>query len=165
MGNAVNPHSFYSSRREKLLESLFAGEVLKELWQREIYEVDLLHSDIDASGYDIVLELPTGVRHIQLKASTKRKQVIANAKISDKPSGCIVVMIICESTLDFKEFLWFGGTLENPCPNIRHLPKARHTKADSTGVKSKRQDTHQVSAGKFERLESVKFLVDKLIEQ
>jgi len=159
----VNPHSYYSSRREKLLESLFAGEVLRELWRREIYEVDLLHSDIDASGYDIVLELQNGVRHIQLKASTKRKLVVANAKISDRPSGCIIVMIVSEDTLNFKEFLWFGNELSKPCSDIRRFPKARHTKGDSTGIKAKRQDTYKVSVGKFERVTSFELLVDKLI--
>jgi len=159
----VNPHSYYSSRREKLLESLFAGEVLRELWRREIYEVDLLHSDIDASGYDIVLELQNGVRHIQLKASTKRKLVVANAKISDRPSGCIIVMIVSEDTLNFKEFLWFGNELSKPCSDIRRFPKACHTKGDSTGIKAKRQDTYKVSVGKFERVTSFELLVDKLI--
>jgi len=164
MEDIVNPHSYYSSRREKLLESLFAGEVLRELWRRGIYEVDLLHSDIDASGYDVVLELPNGVRHIQLKASTKRKQIVANAKISDKSSGCIVVMIISESTLDFTEFLWFGNEIGKPCPDIRAFPKARHTKADSTGTKAKRQDTHKVSVGKFERVKGFVSLVDNLAQ-
>ncbi len=163
MNRDVNPHSYYSSRREKLLESLFAGEVLRELWRREIYEVDLLHSDIDASGYDIVLELQNGVRHIQLKASTKRKLVVANAKISDRPSGCIIVMIVSEDTLNFKEFLWFGNELSKPCSDIRRFPKARHTKGDSTGIKAKRQDTYKVSVGKFERVTSFELLVDKLI--
>ena len=165
MEQEVNPHSYYSSRREKLLESLFAGEVLRELWRRGIYEVDLLHSDIDASGYDVVLELHNGVRHIQLKASTKRKLVVANAKISDRPSGCIIVMIISEDTLNFTEFLWFGNELCKPCPDIRTFPKARHTKGDATGVKAKRQDTYKVSVGKFERVTSFTSLVDRLISK
>lgn len=127
-----------------------------------MYEVDLLHSDIDASGYDVVLELPNGVRHIQLKASTKPKQVTANAKITDRPSGCIIVMIVDEETLTFEEFMWFGGQLGKPCPEIRTFPNARHTKGDSKGYKANRQDTYKVSAGKFERVKGFKSLVDKL---
>ncbi len=163
MGDLLNPHSHYSSRREKILENLFSGEVLRELWRRKIYEVDLLHSDIDASGYDLVLELPNGVRHVQLKASTKRKQITANAKISDRPSGCIVVMIVSEENLDFEEFLWFGNRLNQPCLDIRDFPKARHNKGDAEGVKAKRQDTYKVSIGKFERVKNFHILVDKLI--
>jgi hypothetical protein len=164
VADEVNPHSYYSSRREKLLESLFAGEVLRELWRRGIYEVDLLHSDIDASGYDIVLEISNEARHIQLKASTKRKQVVANAKVSDRPSGCIIVMIVSEDTLSFKEFLWFGNRLGKPCSDVRTFPKARHSKADSAGIKANRQDTYKVSVGKFERVKTFASLVDKLIE-
>ena len=163
MEHEVNPHSYYSSRREKLLENLFSGEVLRELWRRGIYEVDLLHSDIDASGYDLVLELPDGVRHIQLKASTKRKQIIANAKICVRPSGCVVVMIVSEENLSFQEFLWFGDRLNQQCSDLRVLPKARHSKGNSKGVKLTRQDTHKVSVGNFERVESFVHLVDKLI--
>ena len=160
----MNPHSYYSSRREKILESLFSGEVLRELWRRGVYEVDLLHSDIDASGYDLVLELPHGVRHIQLKASTKRKAITANAKICDRPSGCIVVMIVSEDNLCFEEFLWLGDSLNQPCLDIRMMPKARHTKGNSLGVKTTRQDTNRVSVGKFERLESFGSLVDRLLK-
>ena len=163
MSNEINPHSHYSSRREKLLESLFSGEVLRELWCRGIYEVDLLHSDIDASGYDVVLEIPNGVRHIQLKASTKRKLIVANGKITDRQSGCIVVMIVSEDDLSFKEFLWFGNMLNQPCSDIRAFPQARHTKGDSTGNKATRLDTYKVSVGKFERLPDLVSLVDKLI--
>ena len=161
----MNPHSHHSSRREKILENLFVGEVLKELWCREFYEVDLLHSDIDASGYDVVLELPNGVRHIQLKASTKRKPITANAKICDRPSGCIVVMIVDEDTLNFTEFLWFGEELNQRCSGIRLLSKARHTKGNSLGEKAKRQDTFRVPTGKFERLKSFEDLVDRLVEE
>jgi len=146
------------------LENLFSGEVLRELWNRNIFDVDLLHSDIDASGFDLVLELPGGVRHIQLKASTKRKQISANGKIVNRPSGCIIVMIVSEINLSFLEFLWFGNPLGNPCRNIRNYPKARHTKADSKGFKGQRSDTYKVSVGKFERLPDFGLLVDKLIQ-
>jgi len=159
----INPHSHYSSRREKLLENLFSGEVLRELWRRGIYEVDLLHSDIDASSYDVVLELPNGVRHIQLKASTGRKPIVANGKIVDRISGCIIVMVVSKDTLDFEEFLWLGNGLQQPCFDIRTLPKAKHTKADSTGAKAKRVDSYRVAVGKFERLSNFVSLVDKLL--
>ena len=159
----INPHFHHSSRREKILENLFSGEVLRELWRRKIYDVDLLHSDIDASGYDVVLELPDGVRHIQLKASTRRKQIVANGKIVDRPSGCIIVMIVSEVDLSFTEFLWLGDQLGKSCLDIRSLPKAKHSKADSTGKKANRKDTYKVSIGNFERLDSFSALVDKLI--
>jgi len=159
----INPHFHHSSRREKILENLFSGEVLRELWRRKIYDVDLLHSDIDASGFDVVLELLNGVRHIQLKASTKRKQIVANGKIVDRPSGCIVVMVVSEMDLSFSEFLWFGEELGKSCLDIRSFPKAKHTKADSTGRKANRKDTFKVSVGNFESLSSFSALVDKLV--
>ena len=157
-----NPHSYFSARREKILENLFSGEVLREFWIRGVYDVDLLHSDIDASGYDIVLELSQGVRHIQLKASTKRKQITANAKISDRQSGCIIVMIVSEDNLEIEEFLWFGNSLGEKCPDVRSFPSAKHTKADSTGKKSKRVDSYKISVGNFERIGDFGSLVDKL---
>jgi len=160
--NTVSPHALFSARREKILENLFSGEVLKELWCRAVFDADLLHSDIDASGYDIVLELPDGVRHIQLKASTKRKLITANAKICDRPSGCIIVMIVSEDTLDFEEFLWFGNALGQKCDDIRNFPSARHSKGNSQGHKSFRQDTFRVTVGKLERVESFAGLVDRL---
>ena len=58
----------HSSYRERLIEHLFVGEVLRTLWLSGISEVEVLKSEVDGEGYDLVLECRSVVRHIQLKA-------------------------------------------------------------------------------------------------
>jgi len=155
-------HFLHSSRREKILENLFIGEILRELWRRKIYDVELLQSDIDAAGYDLVLSLPNGMRHIQLKASTKPKTWTVNGKISDKESGCVVVILV-SNELDYRGYLWFGNRMGEPCDDIRGFARAKHSKADATGKKSKRKDTFKMSKSKFTYVEKHSELVDILI--
>lgn len=85
--------SLHSSRREKLVEHVFAGEVLRALWRAGVHEVDILRAETDASGYDIVIEVGHVSRHIQLKSSaqtakTARQKV--NVALGTKSSGCVL---------------------------------------------------------------------------
>ena len=65
-------HSEHSSYREKLLEHLFIGEVLKELWRRNVTDAEILRPEVDCGGYDLVISCNHTIRHVQLKASHKR---------------------------------------------------------------------------------------------
>lgn len=62
-------HSLRSSHREALLEHLFAGEIMRRLWIRGEWRLEVLKPQVDDGGYDLVLEANNIVRHIQMKAS------------------------------------------------------------------------------------------------
>ena len=161
-----DPHSDHSSRREKILENLFIGEVLKELWQRGIYEAELLHGDIDAAGYDLVLETQFGVRHIQLKAVTvcgKTKSWPVNGKIVDKPSGCVIVIRVNRDTLDIDSFYWFGESIGSPCRDLRKGKVAKRSTSNSLGVKPERADSFVLTKSKLESVDSFSNIVNLLI--
>jgi hypothetical protein len=78
---------------EKLMEHLFLAEVLQECWFRRRQVVEVLHAEVDAAGYDIVLEAGGQTRHVQLKASHQRartaKQTIST-KLPEREGGCVV---------------------------------------------------------------------------
>ncbi|MEP7247471.1 MAG: hypothetical protein ABI885_27830 [Gammaproteobacteria bacterium] len=103
--------SVHSSRREKLVEHVFVGDMLRELWRDGIREVDILRPETDAAGYDLVVELGSVTRHIQLKASattskTARQKV--HVALGAKPSGCVVWVLFDPATMQLGPFLWFG---------------------------------------------------------
>ena len=84
----TDPHTHFSRYREQILENWFIGQCLKFLWSKGYYNVDVLRSDVDASGYDVILEMGEIIRHIQLKSSTKdNKPVSLNANLLRRPSG------------------------------------------------------------------------------
>jgi hypothetical protein len=69
MGNQGDPHSLYSTLRERIVEHVFLGGVLQTLWRTNRFDVDVLRAEFDAGGYDLVIRCGLVVRYIQLKTS------------------------------------------------------------------------------------------------
>ena len=110
----------FSSYREHVLEHQLIGEILRDLWLRRACAVEVLRAEVDAGGYDVVLEYQSVVRHIQLKATRvdgKRASVGVNIKLRDKPSGCVIWFHFAQDTMrPIGPFRWLGGPLANGFP-------------------------------------------------
>jgi hypothetical protein len=61
---APNPNTHRSRHREKVVEHLLIGEVLREMWCRNHTNVEVLKPEVDAAGYDIVLSYLKTMRHV-----------------------------------------------------------------------------------------------------
>ena len=150
--------SLHSSRRENLVEHVFVGEVLRNLWRAGIQEVDILRAETDASGYDIVIDVGSVTRHIQLKSSarnaTTTKQKV-NVALGTKRSGCVLWVLFNSSTMELGPFLWFGGEPGEPLPDITGFPVATHTKGNKDGEKTERKNIRVISKGKFMKVPSI----------
>src|SRR5882757_6651274 len=86
-------HYADSSAREKLVEHVFLGELLRGLWRKNVRDLEILRPEVDSGGYDLALECRGIIRHVQLKSSftgAKRVAITANVKLTDRPSGCIL---------------------------------------------------------------------------
>jgi hypothetical protein len=76
----------YSSLREKVLEHLFVGELLRCLWRSGRTDVELLRAEVDFRGYELALGCNGCLRYIQLKSShrgTRGKSVIAHVALEE----------------------------------------------------------------------------------
>lgn len=158
-------HTDTSSYREKLIEHLFIGELLRHLWQRGVVNAEFIRPEVDSGGYDLVVECNSVLRHIQLKSSyrgakTTRQKI--HIQLSKKPSGCVVWIQFDPETLELGPYLWFGGEPGKPLRDIEHLPVAKHTKGDSTGSKGERPKIRVLNKGKFEKIPSIDVLATKL---
>ena len=82
-----------SSHREKVVEHVFLGELLRYLWVQRIEGVQVLKPEVDAAGYDLVLSLGKTMRHVQVKTMMKggkaRFQPV-HESLAEQPSGCVV---------------------------------------------------------------------------
>jgi hypothetical protein len=160
-----SPHSVRSSHREALLEHLFAGEVMKCLWLRGDWRLEVLKPQVDDSGYDLVLEANGVVRHVQLKASF-RGSTVRNVKINKllaaKPSGCVVFMWFDRDTLALGPFGFFGGAPRRRMPDLSAMKIGRHAKANAKGFKAERQGIRVVPVSRFEKLASIDDVVASL---
>lgn len=155
-------HYRLSSYREKLVEHLFIAELLKTAWLHEHPPVEVLRSEVDMHGYDLVLARGPVVRHVQLKASTLTGQAgfqKVHVSLKDKPAGCVVWVRTEEhkeeGRIDLK-YSFFGGGPNEPLPlrldrvgdKLAHRV-ATHTKANAQGVKAERPNIREVPKSEF----------------
>lgn len=158
-------HNMYSSYREMLLEHLFAGAVMRYLWLAGFTRLEMLKSQVDDSGYDLILEANSIVRHIQLKASHRgsaTSRVSINDALARKPSGCVIWMSFDSRTLGFDHFLWFGGEPGKKLPELCGFNIATHTKHNAKGEKTQRPNIRIVPKTAFYRVDTIEELVTRL---
>lgn len=157
-----------SSFREKLLEHVFVSELLQEAWLSRDQTAEVLRSEVDNSGYDLVLECSATTRHVQLKSSradSRTARQTVNIKLARKGSGCVVWLLYQEDMTSGRvklDYLFFGGGPDEPLPSLDSFRVGRHTKADAAGHKSERPGTRVIPKGSFIRLGGMKQLMDVL---
>lgn len=157
-------HSLHSTLRERIVEHVFIGDALRRLWQREVRDVEILRSEFDAGGYDLVMSRGRIVRHIQFKTTLlggRTTSTKISLKLMEKPSGCVVWIIIApDLTLD--SFLWLGGQPGEPLPDIGGLKVVRHTKGNAEGMKAERSNHRIVPRRRFDLLPSLDAVLTRL---
>lgn len=147
-------HTSHSSTREKVLEHLFVGELLRCLWRRGSRDIEVLRAEVDKGGYDLVLEANGVLRHVQLKSSHRTaatREVGVNVHLARKPCGCVIWIQFDPGTMELGPFLWFGAAPSSPLPPLGER-LGRHTKADSNGVKAERPNIRLLRKSQFEVL-------------
>ena len=159
-----NAHSHDSGLREKVIEHLFVGDLLRCLWRKGSRDIDVLRAEVDRAGYDLVLESNSVLRHVQLKASyrsAKTNEGGININLARKPSGCVIWIWFDPDTMDLGPFLWFGGLPGQPLPSLGDRV-GKHSKGDSTGLKAERPNIRLVRKSKFDALPTMEEVVGTL---
>ena len=150
-------HSTNSSQREKVIEHLFVGELLRYLWCEGVHDVEVLKAEVDNSGYDLVIEANGVMRHIQFKSSflgAKTARVGINLSLANKPSACVIWIWFDPETLELGPFGWFGGDPGEPLPPLG-VRVGRHSKGNRDGEKGLRPQIRELNKGKFTILNRV----------
>lgn len=147
-------HFRQSVQREKFVEHLFTGLLLRHFWRTNM-EVDLLRPEVDRLGYDIVVSHGKITRHIQLKASIlggKASAQTISAGLAQHPSGCVVWMVV-DRELEFRSMLWFGGKPGRPLSDITGFAHGVRTTPNSEGMKPVRENTRRIKRAAFDVIE------------
>ena len=161
----VARHSENSTLRERIVEHVFVGEALRALWLRGVVDVEVLRSEFDAHGYDLVMARGRTVRHIQFKTgkSAKPGDVSISAALADKPSGCVLWIHVSDK-LDMGPFFWFGSTPGQSLPPINSYPSPKRATHNKDGERPLRKNHRLVPSDKFQRLETISDVLDALFE-
>ncbi|MBS0263752.1 MAG: hypothetical protein JSS02_17555 [Planctomycetes bacterium] len=160
--------SLKSSFFEQLVEHVFIAEVLQEAWYHFHEVVEVLRSEVDAFGYDLVLECNGVTRHAQLKTSkaeAKAARQNVNQALAANPNICVVWIFRDENPETFRmqpQYLFFGGNAKKPLPRLDKFKLAKHTKGDARGIKHERREIRVVPKSKFKSVGSTRELVEIL---
>ena len=154
----------HSSFREKLLEHVFVAELLQEAWLGNRQTVEVLRSEVDNSGYDLLLDRGGVIRYVQLKSSrsgAKTSRQTVNSKLADKPGGCVIWLVFQECDGRVKlEYLVFPERPDEK-PDLGGKV-GRHSKADAAGQKAERPNTRVISKSSFTKLQTTSEVVEWL---
>lgn len=160
----ASAHSIESSLREKIIEHLFVGDLMRCLWRRGSRDIEMLRPEVDRGGYDLVLEANGITRHVQFKSSHREattSEVNAHVNLMRKPSACIIWIRFDLQSMELGPFLWFGA---GPRQTIDDLggKVARHSKGNTNGYKAERSNHRVVNKGRFTMLQTIGDVADAL---
>lgn len=144
--------------RERLLEHLLIGELLKYSWLHARATLEVSQPSIDRSGHDVVLEAYGVTRHLQLKSSSHVAKTLAqkvHVGLASKPSGCVVWTRFDRFTIKLGPFLFFGADPGLPLPALDAFKTAKHTKGNKEGVKKDRPNLRVVRMSQFREIADI----------
>jgi len=150
-------HSHESTLREKVIEHLFVGDLLRSLWRQGSRDIEVLRAEVDRAGYDIVLESNGVLRHVQFKASyrgAKTARVGIHTDLARKPGGCVIWIWFDPDSMDLGPFLWFGGQPGESLPPLGDRI-GKHSKGDRSGNKAERPNIRMIGKGQFSALSTM----------
>lgn len=129
-------HSRLSTYREAMLEHLLVGELMRQLWPTPL---EVCKPQVDAAGYDLILQCRDVLRHVQLKTSFEgaaTRQVPISVELGRRHGGCVIWTRFDAKTLAPTQFWWFGGgpgarpsqaAGSDGCPVVAHQPRCLGT--------------------------------------
>jgi hypothetical protein len=161
---APSAHSSDSSLREQALGHIFLGQLLAFMWRNNARDIEVLKSEVDRGGYDVVLESNGIMRHVQLKASfrgSKVRAVDVSTRLLRKPGGCIRWLEFDPDTFAIERFYWYGGPSGMPLPDLGKRI-SRHSKGNSSGEKNERPIHRVLTRGRFETLVDIREVAERL---
>lgn len=156
MINELDIHQ--SVYRERLLEHLLIGDLLRHSWLHAGATLEVSQPSIDRSGHDVVLEANGVTRHVQLKSSSQCASTAVqkvHVGLGSKPSGCVIWTRFDRNTMALGPFMFFGGEPGAPLPSLADFRIAKHTKGNAEGVKKERPNLRMVTSSKFRHVADI----------
>jgi len=157
-------HFKHLTLREWIVEHAFIGDALRLLWQRDIVDVEVLRSEFDAHGYDLVMARGPVVRHIQFKTGMKKPlKVSVAAALATKPSGCVIFIVVTPA-LEMGPFYWFGGNPGETLPAIGELRNPKRTTRNKAAERPLRKHHREIPGKEFQILQRLEQVLQTLFD-
>lgn len=143
-----------SSYVENVLVHRMVAGLAGELWRRDpTMPLHIFNSEVDDSGFDLVLGCGARLRYIQVKqvhlqgAASKFSVRLDFARM---PGSCVVVVVHTEDELVVDHFLFYGGAIHEPMPSVEdNKPSVSPGKRDIDGNRKTRPHYRDVKRSRF----------------
>lgn len=152
----------HSSLRENIIEHLLIGELLRLLWRNGITDAEVLRSEFDGYGYDLVISRGSLVRHLQLKSGTKKpSRVTVSKSLANKPSAGILYLHLTQD-LQVVSYYWFGGRPHDPLVLADDLKTPKRPTHNKDGIRPERTNHLELSTKHFRPIGNLAALAECL---
>lgn len=145
-----------SSAVENILKHAFLAELSQIAWEKDpLCPLNISNSEVDDSGYDVVLEYGGIVRHVQLKQAHNKKRpqkYSVRVPFATLPGACVVVIIHAISNLRVSSYSFYGKDPDQPMPYIEAHRTTKHPgRRDANGNRKLRLNYRDALYSKFEK--------------
>jgi len=156
-----------SSYVENVLVHRLVADLASELWHRDPnLPLHIFNSEVDDSGFDLVLAYANKLRYIQVKQvhlNGKAKKFSVRLEFTRLPGSCVVVVVHSESELQAAHFLFFGGSASEPMANVEgEKASVSPIKRGEDGKKKVRPNYRDIPRKKFRGPLNTRELLDAL---
>jgi hypothetical protein len=118
-----------SSYVENVLTHRMIASLAGEMWRRDSTEpLHIFRSEVDDSGFDLVLGCRTKLRYIQVKQVHLKgagREFSVRLDFSQMRGSCVVVMVYSADELMIDHFLFYGGPVDEPMPSVQDNKASR----------------------------------------
>lgn len=156
-----------SSYIENVLRHALVSDLSSLVWSRDPFAaLQVFNSEVDDSGFDIVLGLGTQVRYVQLKQAHEDKippHCSVRLSFSSLPGSCVVLMSHTLAELCLTKFRFFGGAPNEPMSNIEAMRQPKSPgRRNAAGERKIRTNYREVPIKQFQGPLSATELLDVL---
>ena len=156
-----------SSHVENILTHALIAKIAQELWSRDPWlDLQVFTSDVDDSGFDLVLGCKGVMRYIQIKQTHLQGKAVKYSLRLDfarMVGACAIVLVYQAGTLEIDHCLYFGGVSSETLPFIEdHKVSQSPGRRGADGVRKLRENYRDVPRRAFQGPLSIAELTDKL---
>ena len=115
---------------ENVLIHRLVAELASALWTQDPEkELGIFNSEVDESGFDLVLHCDGKLRYIQIKQAHgdgRTNRFAVRSSFSVMPGSCVVVIVHSMEKLEINHYLFYGGSsASDPMSSIDAYPPMR----------------------------------------
>ncbi len=156
-----------SSYVENVLRHALVSSHASVFWSRDpSFSLQVFNSQVEDSGFDVVLGLGSQIRYVQLKQTHEEKlppNCSVRLSFAALPGACVVLMSHTLKELRLSQYRFFGASPSEPLPSIEGFRKPmKPGRRNATGERKIRDNYRKVPMSQFRGPLTVEELADAL---